>query len=120
MCWNCPAVSSLGFLKTFKSLRNMYQHTLVALLEPRVIGMKANVFIQMSGYDNSHQVKVVGFARGIWLLWNDKISVEIIVITGSSSTVKFPIVRKCCYGSPLFMLAHIHPFEALYGRKLTC
>ena len=68
MFWNCQGVSSKGFHRTFKGFVKNYTPTMVAILEPKVSGIRADNFIRSSGFARSHRVKAVGFSRGIWLL----------------------------------------------------
>ncbi|KAK8656110.1 hypothetical protein V6N13_108669 [Hibiscus sabdariffa] len=49
---------------------------LVALVEPRVSGLRANRVVTSLGYLNSLRVETHGFSGGIWLLLNDVVSVE--------------------------------------------
>ncbi|KAH9788525.1 reverse transcriptase domain-containing protein [Citrus sinensis] len=46
-------------------------------MEPRISGRKADDFIRSSGFEYSHRVEAVGFAGGIWLLWQNVIEVEV-------------------------------------------
>lgn len=48
------------------------------LMEPRISGPKADVFIINSGFDKSHRVEAEGFSGGIWVLLKDIFEVEII------------------------------------------
>ena len=79
MFWNCQGVSSKGFRRTFKGFVKNYTPTMVAILEPRVSGIRADNFIRSSGFARSHRVEAVGFSRGIWLLWKEEFAVEVTV-----------------------------------------
>lgn len=71
--WNYQGVSSPSFRRAFKSLISTYKVDLVAVLEPKVIGLQADKFIKLNGFDRSQRVEAVGLSGGIWLLWNERI-----------------------------------------------
>lgn len=76
--WNYQGVSSPSFRRAFKSLISTYKVDMVAVLEPKVSGLQADKFIKLSGFDRSQRVEAVGFSGGIWLLWNERITVDIV------------------------------------------
>ncbi|KAG8472183.1 hypothetical protein CXB51_036508 [Gossypium anomalum] len=47
------------------------------LLETRISGVRADSIILNSGFKFSHRVEVRGFAGGIWVLWNESVSIDI-------------------------------------------
>lgn len=51
---------------------------MVALLETRINGNKADMVIVKLGFENSFIVKTNGFAGGFWILWNDNLKVEVL------------------------------------------
>ncbi|XP_039010567.1 uncharacterized protein LOC120139409 [Hibiscus syriacus] len=51
---------------------------MVAILEPRISGDKADRVISKIGFSNSYRVETRGFSGGIWLLWDDSLSVDIV------------------------------------------
>ncbi|KAJ8750588.1 hypothetical protein K2173_015755 [Erythroxylum novogranatense] len=58
--------------------RREHNMNLVALLETRISGKDADSVVAKLGYPYSHWVEANGFAGGIWLLWDDYITVDII------------------------------------------
>lgn len=68
LVWNCQGVAKVGFKHVLKSFVKIYKPILVALLEPRITGMKAEKVIKSLGFKYSHRVEVVGFSGGIWLM----------------------------------------------------
>ncbi|XP_039014661.1 uncharacterized protein LOC120144739 [Hibiscus syriacus] len=52
---------------------------IVALLEPKVSGSKAEKFNQKSGFGHSFRIEANEFSGGIWILWNDTISMDFLV-----------------------------------------
>ena len=69
--WNVQGAASYSFRQTFKTIIQSYKPAMVAIMEQRVSGRKADNFIKISGFDRSYRVKAVGFSGGIWLLWRD-------------------------------------------------
>ena len=71
--------ASHGFLTTFKTLVNCYKPNFLALFKLRISGERDDNFIRKCGFTISHRVEAVGFAGGIWLLWNEDIQVAVMV-----------------------------------------
>lgn len=74
-------------------------------MELRVTGDKADMIICSLGLNYSYRVEAHGFIRGIWLLWNDLIRVDILV-----NNVQFVHTRIHYNDSDLGIL-----FTAMYG-----
>ncbi|CAI9096047.1 OLC1v1032112C1 [Oldenlandia corymbosa var. corymbosa] len=51
---------------------------MVAIFEPRTSGSDADAIVKKIGMANSHRIEAVGYSGGIWLLWVDTVSVEIL------------------------------------------
>ncbi|XP_028796894.1 uncharacterized protein LOC114752327 [Neltuma alba] len=76
--WNCQGAASSKFYRVLKSLLQGYKPDVVVLVEPRISGAKADQVIRKIGYQNSHRVEAVGYSGGIWLLWRDHLTIEIV------------------------------------------
>lgn len=76
--WNCQGVSSPVFRRTFVTIDKIYNPDIVAILEPKISGVKADNFIKHSGLDFSHREEAEGFAEGIWILWKEGFRMEFI------------------------------------------
>ncbi|KAL4312838.1 hypothetical protein GQ457_01G036830 [Hibiscus cannabinus] len=50
-------------------------------MEPRISGSEADKFIHRSGFEFSYRVEARGFSGGIWLLWRDTISVQVLAVS---------------------------------------
>ncbi|KAK9218888.1 hypothetical protein WN943_007526 [Citrus x changshan-huyou] len=59
--YNMEWVSSPGFKSSFKTRCKIYKPDIVAILEPKVSGAKADYFIKGSGFEFSHRVEAEGF-----------------------------------------------------------
>ena len=60
-------------------MSKIYEPDIVAILEPKVSGAKADYFIKGNGFEFSHRVEAEGFAGGIWILWNRDFTMEFVV-----------------------------------------
>lgn len=85
----------------------MYRLSFLALLEPRISGIRANKVIEKLGFDRIIRQEAVGFSGGIWCLWkrnlividvlsSSKYSVLLKINPGSSN----PWLLSVVYGSP--------------------
>lgn len=83
----------------------MYKVDIASVLKPKVGGLKADKFIQLSGFERSQRVKADGFSGGIWILWNNAITVDIASTIYNLYISKSWIPMWYGHGSPLFMLA---------------
>ncbi|XP_052291725.1 uncharacterized protein LOC127900602 [Citrus sinensis] len=79
MYWNVQGAASVDFRRSFRTIVKNYNPSLVVLMEPRISGVKADDFIKKSGFDQSHRVEAVGFAGGIWILWQSYIEVKVML-----------------------------------------
>ncbi|XP_028777172.1 uncharacterized protein LOC114733838 [Neltuma alba] len=107
MIWNCQGAGSAKFQRTLGSLLQGYKPNVVALVEPRISGKKADLAIKKTGYPNSHRIEAEGFSGGIWLLWRDCVTVDVlqnhhqfIHTRVSSEPGTPPILFTAVYGSP--------------------
>ncbi|KAL4291239.1 hypothetical protein GQ457_14G000340 [Hibiscus cannabinus] len=51
------------------------------IMEPRISGTFADDFIRRPGYDFSYKIEATGFSGGIWILWRESVSVDVLVVT---------------------------------------
>ncbi|XVE65588.1 hypothetical protein DITRI_Ditri08aG0012200 [Diplodiscus trichospermus] len=77
LIWNYQGAASQEFKRACKTLVHNYRPDVLALLEPRISGLKADSFIKKSGFEYSYRMKAVGFSERIWILWNGRINVTI-------------------------------------------
>ncbi|GMI75573.1 hypothetical protein HRI_001226600 [Hibiscus trionum] len=105
--WNCQGAASPEFWRYLKDFLRHNNPHVVALFEPRINGLHADMVIARFGLSNSFRVEASGLSGGIWLLLNDVIDVEILKVsnqfvhgqarlTGSSHSMLFTVV----YASP--------------------
>ncbi|EOY34430.1 Uncharacterized protein TCM_042111 [Theobroma cacao] len=55
-----------------------YRFSILVLVEPRVNGGMAGRIISRLRFAISHRVEAIGFAGGIWILWQDDVQVSVI------------------------------------------
>ncbi|KAL4382918.1 hypothetical protein GQ457_15G016510 [Hibiscus cannabinus] len=53
----------------------------VGLMEPRISGRKADAFISRHGFSSSYRVEANGFVGGIWIMWKENISLDVIAVS---------------------------------------
>ncbi|KAF7837230.1 uncharacterized protein G2W53_005712 [Senna tora] len=80
--WNVRGAASDDFRRVFRDIARRHNPSVVLLTETRVTGDRADGIISTLGYDGFHKVDPMGFAGGLWLLW-DTAKVNLIVL-GSS------------------------------------
>ncbi|KAL4384625.1 hypothetical protein GQ457_15G012350 [Hibiscus cannabinus] len=69
------------FNKIFKMLMKDKIPDVAAIFEPRISGRRADIFIRSSGFDRSFRVEANGFSGGIWVLWRDTVSLDILAVS---------------------------------------
>ncbi|KAK4278366.1 hypothetical protein QN277_016221 [Acacia crassicarpa] len=80
---------------------------MVVLVEPRISGLSVDRFISRSGFGNSYRIEARRFTGGIWLLWQESLSVSVelchmqfvhvrLTDRGTTDSFLFTVV----YGSP--------------------
>ncbi|KAK8709256.1 hypothetical protein V6N13_060281 [Hibiscus sabdariffa] len=75
---NCEALPSYPeFHRHLRRLVYLHNVNLVFLFETWISGRQADVAINRFGFSNSFRVEAQGFSRGIWVLWSDKVAVEV-------------------------------------------
>lgn len=69
LVWNCRGAGGRNFPGHIRDLVSIYKLSFVAILEPRIIGNRANNVINRIGFDGVVKVEARGFAGGIWCMW---------------------------------------------------
>ena len=77
--WNCRGAGSNGFCAVVNDLKRLYNCSVLAVVEPRISGMKADKIIEKLKFECSFRVEAQGMSGGLWLLWNQsRINIKII------------------------------------------
>ncbi|KAF7833415.1 reverse transcriptase [Senna tora] len=79
LAWNVRGAGGADFRRVFRETVAIHQPDAVILTETRVSGERANGIINSLGFEHTYKVDTMGFAGGIWVLWNDNnISIRIV------------------------------------------
>lgn len=78
MCWNYQGAGHPRFHNIIQEYWKEFSLNILSLLEPRVNGIRADGIIAKMRILNSFRVEANGFARGIWLCWNEEIHVHVL------------------------------------------
>lgn len=70
LIWNFQGAGRRNFSALIRDYICMYRLNFVALLEPRVSGVKTYGIVKKIGLDGGVCVEANGFSEGIWCLWN--------------------------------------------------
>ena len=80
LVWNVQGAGSRDFRPTLKELLRNYKPTILALLETRISGERANEACNNIGFDGKFRIGAQGFSGGIWMFWKaGSITVNIII-----------------------------------------
>ena len=79
MVWNCQGAASKSFRSVIKSLIAIHKPCMLVLLEPRISKIKAELLIHFLKFHNFYRVEALGYSGGIWILWNVKWSVWVLI-----------------------------------------
>lgn len=70
LTWNVRGAGSSTFPRMMRDVILRNKVGLLAVLEPRVSGVRADNIISKAGLNASFKVDVIGFSGGILLMWN--------------------------------------------------
>ena len=77
--WNCRGALKPKFKQTVTDLINWHNPVVMIITETRVSGFRAKEVIQGLPFDGFAISETIGFAGGIWLLWNSSlVQVEVL------------------------------------------
>lgn len=74
--WNCQGCRHVRFRNFLSEYRKGCTPNLAALFGTKISGSTTDKVIARLGFKNSFRVEAVGFAGGIWLLWNDDVLIK--------------------------------------------
>lgn len=107
LIWNCRGAGNKRFPGLIKDYTRIYKLGFLAVLEPRISGIRADRVIEKLGYDGIAREEAVGFAGGIWCLWKkNKFSIDVIssskycILLKISPHSRTPWLLSVVYGSP--------------------
>lgn len=95
LVWNCRGAGDRRFPGLIRDCAKIYQLNFLAILEPRISGIRANKVADKFGFSGAVRVEAVGFAGGIWCFWKrNLVSMDVV------STSKYCVVLKVNPRSP--------------------
>ncbi|CAN1148059.1 hypothetical protein LINPERPRIM_LOCUS37876 [Linum perenne] len=117
---NCRGASHNSFLSVLKHFVQVYNPTIVAVLEPRISGLQGSQVRANMGYQFFSIVEAHRFSGGIWLLWNDPHLNIRHVCSLTSSFMWRLIPRTRGNSSSLLCMARQTPVEdGISGKTLS-
>ncbi|KAF7822906.1 reverse transcriptase [Senna tora] len=72
LSWNVRGACSGDFRRVFRELVARNKPNIVLLTETRVGGNRAQNIMNSLGFNSTHKIDLMGFAGGIWLLWDSR------------------------------------------------
>ncbi|KAF7811300.1 reverse transcriptase [Senna tora] len=70
--WNARGATSTSFKRLFMDLKNQYKPNLVLISDTKIGGNRAEEILSTLGFSNHFKVDPMGYAGGLWLLWDNK------------------------------------------------
>ncbi|XP_019173843.1 PREDICTED: uncharacterized protein LOC109169419 [Ipomoea nil] len=110
LIWNCQGAASKDFCRTLKHFVRIHNPSIVCLLEPKVSGAHANSICASFGFPEWIRVEAIGFSGGIWVLWKNNVTLDIIQTHPQFLAVQVnevglePWALSFVYGSPNLQL----------------
>ncbi|KAF7833960.1 reverse transcriptase [Senna tora] len=114
LAWNVRGAASDEFRRVFADLNRQHKPNLVLLTETRVGGHRAQNIIRSLGFPKSFVVNPMGFAGGLWLLWDD-LEVDLKVIGDSFQGIHTSVQVN---GSPILIISFIYGSPIRERRKI--
>ncbi|KAG5541735.1 hypothetical protein RHGRI_021533 [Rhododendron griersonianum] len=110
LMWNCRGAASPHFRRHLADMVRDHHPLFVIITETRISGVRAKSISESLGFTHSVVADSVGFAGGIWLLWNDDVvRCDVLAITHQEihASVQVhknstPFILSALYASPHF------------------
>ena len=113
--WNCRGASKPSFQKRVREMVQKHNPAILVVMETHVGGNRVREITERLHFDGAIRSDAVGFASGIWVLWNsDRVNVAHLASTEQEIhfTVKVRISNviwlfSTVYASPRYAERHI-------------
>ncbi|XP_030941775.1 uncharacterized protein LOC115966748 [Quercus lobata] len=110
IAWNCRGALKPEFRNHVRELVQNHNPAMLIVMETRVSGDRAKEITDRLPFDEAIHTKTIGFAGGLWLLWNtDRVAVSLLATTEQEIHVSVkvrPSDTQCflsaVYASPKF------------------
>ncbi|KAF7812560.1 uncharacterized protein G2W53_033536 [Senna tora] len=114
LAWNVRGAASVEFKWIFRDLIRQHEPNVVLLTETQVGGQKARQIISNLGYSKFHTVEPMGYAGGLWVLWNEnQISLRMIEDTFQEIHASMDV-----NGSPIALMSFVYGSPSRDRRKI--
>lgn len=90
LIWNCRGAGDNNFPGLMRDCIRIYNLSFVAILEPRISGVRADSVVNRLGMDGMVRVEANGFSGGIWCLWKQS-SLSVDVVSSSCYCIHLKI-----------------------------
>ncbi|CAL1381225.1 unnamed protein product [Linum trigynum] len=71
--WNCQGAGHDMFISDFQSFFIPMRLEIVVIVEPHIGKEVAKGLVPRTGFDGVLMVDAIGFAGGIWVLWDEQV-----------------------------------------------
>ena len=105
--WNCRGAGNNEFCTIVHDWRKSFNCNILAVVEPRISGVKADKIVEKLGFESSHRVEAQGMSGGLWLLWN-KLKINIKILESSRHFIH-GIVNEGSYEEWIFTVVYANP-----------
>jgi len=114
--WNVQGAGSGELLNMLREHIRMHRPGIVALVETRISGPKAQTVCNRTGFRRSIRVEARGFSGGIWVLWNDvDLELEVINTHDQLVTVGIKIEGQVAWFlTVIYASPHVHIRDNLW------
>lgn len=75
--WNCQGAGSRDFLRAAHFYITTHNPMIMALLETKLSGARANEVCKKLKFSNWIRVEAVGYSGGIWIMWKEEVDVTV-------------------------------------------
>ncbi|XP_075669777.1 uncharacterized protein LOC142639497 [Castanea sativa] len=113
--WNCRGALSPNFGSNVEDLVRDYSPSMMIVTETRVGGDRAKAITDRLSFDGAIHADTVGYAGGIWLLWNSE-AVEVTHILSTEQEIHALV--KVSYSNLSWIISAIYASPRLAERRI--
>lgn len=77
LIWNCQGAGSKDFIRAALLFINTHRPDVIALLETKVPGARANEVCKKLKFDNWFRIESIGYSGGIWILCKKSVNITL-------------------------------------------
>jgi len=93
LIWNIQGIGNSETLNILREHIRQHRPHIVALVETRISGVRAQSVNKKIGFRNCFRVEAQGFQGGIWVLWNEE-EMEIEILTSHAQFVTMELKQQ--------------------------